>query len=118
MNTEGQHLDMDALSELKEIMNQDFVTLLETYLNDSLGKLELIVAAVDQGSATELRESAHSFKGSSSNMGALRLASLSKDIEDRAIENRLAGVELLVADMQDEYKIVQQLLQKELSKLY
>lgn len=116
--TTGQHLDMNTLSELKEIMEKDYVLLLTTFLHDSVAKLDSIKVAADQGSASELRESAHSFKGSSSNMGAVRLADLSKEIEDRAKQNRLAGVESLVVKIQDEYKIVRQLLQDELRKLH
>lgn len=118
MTTEGQHLNMNTLSELKEIMQKDYVLLLNTFMHDSVAKLDSIKAAADQGSASELRESAHSFKGSSSNMGAVRLAILSKEIERRAKENRLAGVESLVENLQDEYKIVRQLLQHELRKLH
>lgn len=112
--TEGQHLDIEVLSELKELMDKEFAVLLETYLSDSVNKLQSIKAAVDQGSASELLESAHSFKGSSGNIGAIRLANLSKNIEDRAREDRLGGVEVLLADMWDEYQIVQQLLKDEL----
>ena len=78
MSNEGQHLDMATLSELKELMADEYVVLLETYLNDSAGNLDSIEAAVTQGSAVELRESAHNFRGSSSNIGAVRLATLSR----------------------------------------
>ena len=118
MSNEGQHLDMATLSELKELMADEYVVLLETYLNDAAGNLDSIEAAVTQGSAVELRESAHNFRGSSSNIGAVRLATLSGDIEQKAIANQLSGVDLLLTDMLDEYKIVQQLLQDELSNLH
>lgn len=69
MNT--QPVDATVLATLKDIMGNDYSLLVNTYLGDS----ELRLAQLQSlPNGRPLREAAHSFKGSSSNMGAMGLA--------------------------------------------
>ena len=62
-----EHLDLDALSALREVMEDEYPKLLDTFLADSEERLGLLRKA---HRAAQLIEDAHSFKGSSRNMGA------------------------------------------------
>lgn len=97
------HLDPDVLSVLREVMEDEFPTLVETFLADSEERLLQLTVAAD---ATQILEAAHSFKGSSSNMGAIRLAELCHDLEQRAKVRNLSGVEALVAEIAREFELV------------
>ena len=66
------HIDHQVLKGLREVMEDEYLTLVETFLTDSERRVEQLLAAKN---AAELRMAAHSFKGSSSNMGAMVLAS-------------------------------------------
>jgi HPt (histidine-containing phosphotransfer) domain-containing protein len=97
------HLDRDVLSALQEVMEDEYSTLLDTFLADSKERLSLLRKADD---AETLGATAHSFKGSCSNMGAIRLAQLCNELEQRARQVPLEGIEKLVSEIDGEFAIV------------
>lgn len=97
------HLDRDVLSALQEVMEDEYSTLLDTFLADSKERLSLLRKA---GDAETLGATAHSFKGSCSNMGAIRLAQLCNELEQRARQVPLEGIEKLVSEIDGEFAIV------------
>ncbi len=110
MDNDMEHLDRDALSALQDIMEDEYPLLLDTFLEDSrkrLGQLHQASNAVDLGAA------AHSFKGSSSNMGALRLAELCRQLEQLAGQLPLVGVEELINQIDHEYELVRRYYETE-----
>ncbi len=109
-------LDVETLSDLKDIMEEDFPVLLETYLADAVVRLDSIDAAACEKNSDNLRESAHSFKGSSSNIGASRLALLSSNVELLAKDAQLEQAIPLIAQLHDEYEAVKVLLEQELAQ--
>ncbi|HWT69075.1 MAG TPA: Hpt domain-containing protein [Pseudomonas sp.] len=104
------HLDPDVLSALRDVMEDEFSTLIDTFLTDSEQRLRQLAVAVD---APQLLEAAHSFKGSSSNMGAVRLAGLCHDLEHRAKERNLTGIESLIAEITREFALIRPLYEQE-----
>ncbi|MBK5416548.1 Hpt domain-containing protein [Pseudomonas sp. TH31] len=104
------HLDRDVLSALQEVMEDEYPTLLDTFIADSEERLRVLRKAED---AAQLMNAAHSFKGSSSNMGAIRLAELCDELEQRARQERLAGIEKLVGEIDGEFAIVRPLYEAE-----
>ncbi|WP_433769450.1 Hpt domain-containing protein [Pseudomonas putida] len=104
------HLDPDVLSALRDVMEDEFSTLIDTFLADSEQRLRQLAVAVD---ATQLLEAAHSFKGSSSNMGAIRLAALCHDLEHRAKERNLSDIEPLIAEIGREFAFIRPLYEQE-----
>jgi HPt (histidine-containing phosphotransfer) domain-containing protein len=91
-------------------MEDEFSTLIETFLTDSEERLAQLAVAVG---ATQILETAHSFKGSSSNMGAIRLAELCHDLEQRAKEQNLGDLQALIADITREFALVRPLYEQE-----
>ncbi len=110
-----QHLDEATIVELKEIMEEEFDVLLETYLSDAVIKLDSIDSALDEGDKEKLRESAHSLKGSSSNIGALPLSGLCANIENLARENQIMEIIKIVPGVRSEYERVRVLLEEKLN---
>ena len=107
MSGESQHLDMDALKELKQIMGDEFSLLIETFKNDSVVRIQSIETAIAGGDPEEIRRAAHSFKGSAGNMGATALTELCRTLEDRGHSGKADGCDALLAQIIDEYHIVQ-----------
>ena len=99
-----KHLDQDVLSALQEVMEEHYSELLETFLSDSEERLQMLREADD---VTQLISAAHSFKGSSSNMGAVALASLCQQLEERARRPPLYGIEDLISRIDMEFVVVQ-----------
>ena len=105
------HLDRAVLSALQAVMEEEYPTLLDTFLADSEDRLSLLRKA--GGDAKSLEEAAHSFKGSCSNMGAQRLAELCNELEQRAKKRSLEGIEKLVGEIDGEFAIIRPLYEAE-----
>lgn len=98
------HIDHQVLSDLQDVMEGGYQQLLETFLEDSERRLSQLHGAK---SAAELGMAAHSFKGSSSNMGAVGLAALCQQLEERVRQSPLYGIEDLINRIDQEYREVQ-----------
>ncbi|MHC8304991.1 Hpt domain-containing protein [Pseudomonas sp. PB3P13] len=104
------HLDRDVLSALQEVMEDEYPTLLDTFIADSEERLNVLRQSED---AVQLMNAAHSFKGSSSNMGAIRLAELCNELEQRAKRKLLEGIEQLIGEIDGEFALVRPLYEAE-----
>nr|WP_245399141.1 Hpt domain-containing protein [Pseudomonas syringae] len=96
-------------------MEDEYPTLLDVFLKDSEQRIAQLRQAVETGSLDlqELSLTAHSFKGSSSNMGALRLSDLCRQLEDRAREHQSSGLAELVGKIDSEYLTIRGLFNAE-----
>src|SRR5690349_11657068 len=81
-------------------MEEGYPDLLDIFLADSEGRLNVLRTA---DSAALLVATAHSFKGSSSNMGAVRLAELCRQLEKHAASLPWAAVKELVGKIDREF---------------
>ncbi|MBX9754421.1 MAG: Hpt domain-containing protein [Pseudomonadaceae bacterium] len=110
------HVDNAVLETLRDVMEDEYSLLLETFLADSEERLRLLVAAAQSADAQAMRLAAHSFKGSCSNMGALLLASLCKELEELARRELLDQVAPVLEQVQREFAIVRILFKAELQR--
>lgn len=108
------HLDTEAISELRDIMEDDFEMLIQTFLKDSAVRVDALSDTISSGDAENIRKTAHSFKGSSSNIGALQLAELCRVVEQKAHGGDLNNMDELLTAIKAEYLTVKELLEKEL----
>ncbi|KNX76771.1 Hpt domain-containing protein [Pseudomonas sp. BW16M2] len=108
------HIDQKVLSDLREVMEDGYLQLLETFLEDSERRLSQLHEAKD---ADELGLAAHSFKGSSSNMGAVGLAELCQQLEERVRQQSLYGIEDLINRIDQEYLEVQRFYRGERQRI-
>ena len=107
----GQHVDMETLNMLKEVMEDGFVNSLETYINDSKVRIEELRSTLAAGDGDGVRRAAHSLKGSSGNLGATQMATLCLNVENCGKENQLAGLENDLAAIETEYQQVVEIMQ-------
>ncbi|PCJ49989.1 MAG: histidine kinase [Gammaproteobacteria bacterium] len=99
-------INKQMIEELKDIMEEDFPLLIDTFITDSDKRLNDLQLAVSQQNAVSIRELAHGFKGSSSNLGAEKLAEISFSLETMGRTEQLVAAENTLKDLADEYKIV------------
>ncbi len=107
MAQDSLHLDMDVISELKQVMGGEFSLLIETFESDSVLRIEALKQAVACGQPDLIRRAAHSFKGSAGNMGAIVLTGLCRNLEEKGFEGETDGCEQLLEQLIDEYQRVQ-----------
>jgi len=120
-----EHLDYDTLNTLKQVMDDDFALLIDTFVQDSTSRIstlreiiqrEAMQNAIMQGTARQspeadlIRRAAHSLKGSSSNIGALQLSALCSAVERKALANVIEGLTNDLDGIEQEFAKVQSLL--------
>lgn len=104
------HLDPDVLSGLKEVMEGEYPKLLDTFLHDSQERVTALRRARDDAKA--LGHIAHSFKGSSGNLGAVRLAQLCQRLEAESAEPA-SDLGALVDQIDREFALVKPMYESE-----
>lgn len=105
------HMDPKVVDALRDVMEGGFADLLDTFLSDSEERLGQLHSTREVGDLTLV---AHSFKGSSSNMGAVRLADLCHELEHCAKEQHpLAELEKLIGEIDREFAVVRPLYEAE-----
>lgn len=101
-------LDHALVAELRDIMGAEFPMLVQAYLRDAGARLQELRALVSgTGNAPQdeaLRRAAHTLKGSSSNLGAVRVASLCA-----ALEGVVTGAGLTASDAADVSRLIDEL---------
>lgn len=107
-----EHLDYETLNTLRQVMEDDFGLLIDTFIQDSNDRILILREVVSGSEADPIRRAAHSFKGSSSNIGALRLTTLCLALEKKAMANNLAQLELDLLEIEQEFAQVQELLRR------
>lgn len=110
----ADHLDLESLAELKDVMEEDFGLLIETFIEDSAMRIASLHSALSGDDAEALRQAAHSFKGSCANIGATQLAGHCKVMEDLGHEGVTTGAANILAEAESEYAIVKQLMEQDL----
>ncbi|WP_419811798.1 Hpt domain-containing protein [Bacterioplanoides sp.] len=110
MGAMADHFDLESFEMLQDVMEDEFSELLTVYVNDSDQRLPVILQAFRDGDTERLRELAHSFKGSSSNISAAPLAKLCHQLENAARDQQLTGLEPVLTGIESEYAQVRNLL--------
>lgn len=98
-------LDFDLLSELRDIMGTDFVMLVRSWQRDADTRLAAIQKALKDRNATELRQVAHSLKGSSANLGARHVVVICQQLESLAGDDDLVTAKERIESLHHEINI-------------
>jgi len=113
MSDTYQHLDVAIIEELRVVMGDNFSLLVDTFVSDSALRITGIYEAVTAATPESIRRAAHGFKGSASNMGAVRLAALCNELEQMGLAGGSDGAAALADDIAAAYAVVE----KELTAL-
>lgn len=106
------HVDDEALRELQVVMGDDFGNLLKTFVADSTARIAAAQQAAAAADSDALRRAAHSFKGSSGNMGTPMLSELCRRIEELAHGGDVQSCIPLLAALSEEFVVVQRELSR------
>ncbi len=113
-------IDRATLASLQSLGDSDednvLSDLIGLFLRDMPAKMDQIHEGISQSRPVSLRESAHSLKGSASNLGARRLASLCARIESLARGPSLTDAALVLPELKEEFERVCAALRSELGK--
>ena len=106
------HLNLEQLSELKEVLEDEFSVLIATYLQDAVLRQQMISAAIHTKDYDAARLAAHSLKGASANLGALMLAEICEHLEHDCRAGLYDNCEVYNQKIGEEFVIVERELMK------
>jgi HPt (histidine-containing phosphotransfer) domain-containing protein len=92
------------------------VELIDLFLQDTPVRIQTMQSAIARSDAPALKESAHSLKGSASNLGARRLARFCAQLERLSQEGKLAEASEMFGKVTEEYGRVCFVLEQEKKK--
>lgn len=102
----ADHVDVEALAELKDIMEDDFDILIDTFVSDSESKINTLSDIIAAADAEELRKVAHSLKGSSSNVCAAQFSEYARQLEHMGKEGTTEGAQQVFDQLKAEFSNV------------
>lgn len=79
-------LDPAVQSALRDLMQEDYGLLLDTFSQDAIKRLAQLRVSLEAGDWEGFRQTVHSFKGSCGNMGAMVLQQACEQAEQAASE--------------------------------
>ena len=115
---ETLRIDPKKIEELKELVDEDdpgfLIELIEDYMDNSEENLKAIRYAIQAKDTVTVGRTAHTLKGASSNIGAVNMTELSKQLEHLGTEETLEGAVDLIDRLDVEFVEVKSELEKEL----
>jgi HPt (histidine-containing phosphotransfer) domain-containing protein len=119
------HVNLSILNSLRDVMETEYPALLHIFIKDSqerVNSLRLLSQECERSGLTttqrqQLGMMAHSFKGSSGNLGATHLEDLCRQLEKLAIGQTVVStsqVSQLVKAIESEFAVVRDLFDVEL----
>lgn len=103
-------INTEVLGQLKEVMEDDFVSLIDTFVSDTSQRLIVMEIAIGQEDSETLWSNAHSIKGSSGNLGAVGVELCCSKLETAARLLQSAQLQDLLDQLKAEFhKLVRQL---------
>jgi len=103
MNDAAAPLDHESMDGLRQLGQDVLDDMIDLYLEDTPPRLAALHAAVVVGDARQVREVAHTVKGSSANFGANLLADLCRLLEQHARQGDLTTAKTAISAIETEY---------------
>lgn len=110
MSDQLPDIDTAALDGLRELMEEDYPLLLETFLADATLRLTQLREALVSEDLEAFRQAAHSFKGSCGNMGALALEQACLSAEKSALNGDAVAASNSYSRIRERFTRLQALL--------
>ena len=109
-----QHINLETLQSLRELAEpgepdplKEFV---DVFLSDTPGCLARLKQTCAAKDVSAFARASHTLKGSSSNLGAERLAEFCQSLEDMAKTNSFTGAETIIQQIETEFSEVKKTL--------
>lgn len=110
MTETSDHFDMDALAILQDVMEDEFVDLIQVYIEDADQRVSQLKEAAADRNALQLAAQAHSFKGGCSNIAAMPLSDLCFRIEQLVQRQHWEKLDDVMLLLEQEYQKVRAIL--------
>lgn len=86
-------INLEILNELKDIMEDDFDELISLFISDGQAQIDKLKNAIASSKTIDVRQIAHTLKGSSANIGMFDLSESCQALEDKAADALFEGAD-------------------------
>src|SRR5512146_722080 len=116
---DNECIDPEVLAELRSLdpTGEVLPTLLTQFLAETPQRLTAMRKALTKGDGIGMANTAHALKGSSGNMGAVRMLNLCNDLEAVCRANDLTAVKRLLDCLESDFAFVRVVLLQEQDRL-
>lgn len=105
-------MDEQVIDELREIMEDEFVSLVQGFLETAPGQIGDIGSALAAGDRERMILPAHSLKSGSANLGAIRLSECARQLEQAARSGETETLQDLVDQLEGAWQQTRQALER------
>ena len=88
--TDEEIINHEQFEDMRDLLEEDFVDLIQLYLHDSQKRIKALRAAQKEGDNANGFETAHALKGASANLGTTQLVRLSSQLQEHCRERRIS----------------------------
>ncbi|MDN3440688.1 Hpt domain-containing protein [Psychrobacter sp. APC 3279] len=88
--TDEEIINHEQFEDMHDLLEEDFVELIQVYLNDSQKRVATLRIAQQEDDNANGFETAHALKGASANLGTTQLVRLSSQLQECCRERRIS----------------------------
>lgn len=88
--TDEEIINHEQFEDMRDLLEEDFVELIQVYLNDSQKRVAALRIAQQKDDNVNGFETAHALKGASANLGTTQLVRLSSQLQECCRERRIS----------------------------
>lgn len=97
-------MDFKNLAERLGLDEEDFMELVELFVDTSMGDIEKIKKGVEESSCPDAAAASHSIKGAAANMGFDEIAAQAEAMEKQAKGGSIEGFDVFVVELEKKVK--------------
>ena len=105
-------MDLKELAENIGLDEEEYVEMLQLFLESGGADLEILEAAIKEGDAEKAHKASHSFKGSSGSLGLEKLYEMARAIDDKDRQGILDGLDEMVKELRGEFDLLLSIVEK------
>ncbi|AOY42686.1 MULTISPECIES: Hpt domain-containing protein [Psychrobacter] len=88
--TDEEIINHEQFEDMRDLLEEDFVELIQVYLNDSQKRVAALRIAQQEDDNANGFETAHALKGASANLGTTQLVRLSSQLQECCRERHIS----------------------------
>lgn len=109
-------IDDKQFDEVRELFEEDFAGLLQTYIEDSKQRISVMQTALLSNDNAECFESSHALRGASATIGATQLVALSGQLESACRAHKVGEQSKLINQLSSALQEVEREITKRLGQ--
>lgn len=115
-NSATEIIDDKQFDEVRDLFEEDFAGLLQTYIEDSKQRINVMQKALSANDNAGCFESSHALRGASATIGATQLVALSGELESACRAHKVSEQSALIEHLSSALQDVEQEIAKRLGQ--